>query len=154
VYRFLVLTPEEVLRAIQLHLAHNAYDDMRSEEQVQVVDCRPNDPKDTDPIYKVVAIPMNVNWVQPEGRGGHCCERPTTAVEEVELIPTAGTVPRRKRSKGDRRPHSDSTQRTSSGMVASREQSTAAEIGIGRPALVSSSSTAIVTVGLTPGTAP
>jgi hypothetical protein len=109
VHRFLTLTPEEVLRATQLHLAHDAYDDMQTKEQVQVVDLRPNDPEDTDPIYKVVATPVNVNWVQPEGRGGRRRERPATAVEEVELVPTTGTVPRRKRSKGDRRPHSDST---------------------------------------------
>ena len=69
VQRFLVLTPEEVLRATQLHLAHNTYDDMRTEEQVQAVDHRPNDPEDTDPIYRVVATPVNVNWMQPKGRG-------------------------------------------------------------------------------------
>jgi hypothetical protein len=92
--------------------------------------------------------------VQPESKGGRRHERPATVVEEVELVPTAGIVPRRKRSKGDRRPHSDSTQRTSSRTVALRERSMVAETGIGRPALVSSSSTAIVTVGLTPGTAP
>jgi hypothetical protein len=34
VYRFLVLTPEEVLRATELHLAYNAYDDVRTKEQV------------------------------------------------------------------------------------------------------------------------
>jgi hypothetical protein len=61
VHRFLVLTPEEVLRARQLHLAHNAYNDMRIEEQVQAVDCRPNDIEDMDPIYMVVATPINVN---------------------------------------------------------------------------------------------
>jgi hypothetical protein len=153
VHRFIVLTPKEVLRATQLHLAHNAYDDMQTEEQVQAVDRRPNDPEDTDPIYRVVATPVNVNWVQPEGRGGRCRERPPTAVEEVELDPTSGTEPRKKRIKGDRRPHSYSTQRTSSGMVASRERSTTVETGIGRPALVSSSSTATVIAGLTPGTA-
>jgi hypothetical protein len=79
----------------------------------------------------VVATPINVNWVQPEGRGGCYRERPPTAVEEVELVPTADTVLRRKRSKGDQRPHSDSTEHTSSGTVASRERSMAAEIGIG-----------------------
>jgi hypothetical protein len=116
IHKFLVLTPEEVLQAIQLHLAHNAYDDMQTEEQVQAVDDRRrNDPEDTDPIYRVVATPVNVNWMRPEGRGGRHHERPATAVEEVELVPTMGTVRRRKRNKGDRRPHSDSTQRTSSG---------------------------------------
>jgi hypothetical protein len=104
---------------------------MRTKEQVQAIDHRPNDPKDTNPNYKVVATPVNVNRVQPEGRGGRRHERPATAVEEVELVPTVGTVPRRKRNKGDRRPHSDSTQRTSSGTVASRERSTAAETRIG-----------------------
>ena len=69
VHRFLILTPEEMLQAARLHLAHNIYDDMRSEEQVHAVDQRPNDPEDTDPIYRVVATLVNVNWVQPEGRG-------------------------------------------------------------------------------------
>jgi hypothetical protein len=142
VHRFIVLTPKEVLRATQLHLAHNAYDDMQTEEQVQAVDRRPNDPEDTDPIYRVVVTPVNVNWVQPEGRGGRCRKQPATAVKEVELVPTAGTVPWRKRSKGDRRPHSDSIQCTSLGTVASCE----------RPTLMSSSSTATVVIRLTPGT--
>jgi hypothetical protein len=83
-----------------------------------------------DPIYRVVATPLNVNWMQLEGRGGRRHGRPATAVEEVELVPTTGTVPRRKKSKGDRRPHSNSTQCTSSGTVASHERATAAEIRI------------------------
>jgi hypothetical protein len=149
VHRFIVLTPKEVLRATQLHLAHNAYDDMQTEEQVQAVDRRPNDPEDTDPIYRVVATPVNVNWVQPEGRGGRRRERLATTVEEVELVPTADTVPWEKRNKGDRRPRSDSTERTSSGTVASRERSMAAKTGVGRPTLVSSSSMATVIAGLT-----
>ena len=81
---------------------------MRFEEQVQAVDQRPNDQENTDPIYRVVATLINVNWVQPEGRGGRCHEQLAIAVEEVELVPTAGSVPRRKRSKGDQRPYSDS----------------------------------------------
>ena len=121
IHRFLVFTLEEVLQATELHLAHNAYNDMCSKEQVQAIDHMPNDPEDMDPIYRVVAIPVNVNWVQLKGRGGRCHERPATMVEEVELVATAGSVPRRKRSKGDRRPHSDSTQQTSSGTVAPRE---------------------------------
>jgi hypothetical protein len=100
----------------------------------------------------VVATPVNVNWVQPEGRGGRCRKQPATAVKEVELVPTAGTVPWRKRSKGDRRPHSDSIQCTSLGTVASCERSTAVKTGIGRPTLMSSSSTATVVIRLTPGT--
>ena len=50
--------------------------------------------------------------------------------------------------------HIDSTQRTSSGTVAPRERSTAAETRRGRPALLNSSSTATVAARLTPEIAP
>jgi hypothetical protein len=45
---------------------------MRSEDQVRAVDQRPNDPKEMDPIYKVFAAPVTVNWGPPKARGGRC----------------------------------------------------------------------------------
>jgi hypothetical protein len=55
VHKFLLLTPEEVLRATQLHLTHNAYNDMRTEEQVQAVDRRP--------MTQRIWIP-SIGWLQ------------------------------------------------------------------------------------------
>jgi hypothetical protein len=82
-------------------VGHNAYDEMRKEDQVMAVDRRPNDPEKTDPMYRMFVVPINVNWVQPQAKGGHRCLAPALVVEDEELLPTAGSEPRRVKSRID-----------------------------------------------------
>jgi hypothetical protein len=46
-------------------LEHSAYDDMWSKDPIRAIDQRPNDPEETDPMYRVVAAPVIVNWEPP-----------------------------------------------------------------------------------------
>ena len=62
IQRFGALSLEEVTRATMLHLQHNAYDDLRSRDASTSLEQRPSEPKETDPIYRVVATPMVANW--------------------------------------------------------------------------------------------
>ena len=61
VQRFGALSPEEVRRATMLHLQHNAYDDLRSRDASTSLEQCPSEPKETNPIYMVVATPMVAN---------------------------------------------------------------------------------------------
>jgi hypothetical protein len=40
---------------------YTAYDEIQREDQVMVVDRRPNDPEEMDHMYRVFAAPINVN---------------------------------------------------------------------------------------------
>jgi hypothetical protein len=66
VQKFLALSPEQMLQAQRLHAQHTTYDDMKTEDQVRAVDQRPNDPEETDPMYRVFVAPVTVNWGPPE----------------------------------------------------------------------------------------
>jgi hypothetical protein len=63
VEKFSGLNPEEVRRATMLHLEHSAYDDLRSRDATTSEEQRPSEPKETDPIYRVVAAPVDL-WLQ------------------------------------------------------------------------------------------
>jgi hypothetical protein len=94
VERFVALSEEDVLRATRLHSEHSAYDDMWSNDPIRAVDQRPSDPEETDPMYKVVAAPISVNWKPPQGRGDRRRPVPALSVGDVESIPAEGTLPR------------------------------------------------------------
>jgi hypothetical protein len=121
VERFVALSEEDVPRATRLHLEHNAYNNMRSNDPIRAVDQRPNDPEETDPMYRVIAAPITVNWEPPQGRGD--CRRPTPAlvVGDVESVPTEDTLLRRIRSRIGAATQSASSERTTSGTVAVHE---------------------------------
>jgi hypothetical protein len=72
---------------------------MRSKDPIRAVDQRPNDPEETDPIYRVVATLVIVNWEPPQGRGDRRRPAPTSVLEDVESFLTDGTLPCRVRSR-------------------------------------------------------
>jgi hypothetical protein len=101
VQKFLALSPEQVLQAQSLHAQHTAYDDMRTEDQVRAGDQRPKDPEKMDPMYRVFAAPVTVNWGPAEARGGRRRPPPGAAEGDGNLVPHADSVPRRVRSRVD-----------------------------------------------------
>jgi hypothetical protein len=126
VQKFLALSPEQVLQAQRLHAQHTAYDDMRTRDQVRAFDQRPTDPEETDPMYRVFAAPITVNW-GPEARGGRRYPPLGAAEGDGDLVPHADSVPCRVRSRVDRSTQSASSERTTSGVVATHERSTTEE---------------------------
>jgi hypothetical protein len=94
VERFSTLGEEEVRRANVLHREHTAYDNLRSTDASTSQNQRPPDPEDTDPIYRVVAAPVVVNWEPSQFRA----PRRRAATEgEVESQATLGVLDRRVR---------------------------------------------------------
>jgi hypothetical protein len=63
--KFSGLSPEVVRRATMLHLEYNFYDDLRSRDATTSEEQRPSELEKTDPIYRVVAVPMVANWETP-----------------------------------------------------------------------------------------
>jgi hypothetical protein len=154
VERFVALSEEDVLQAKRLYLEHSAYDDMRSNDPIRAVDQRPNDPEETDPMYRVVAAPVIVNWEPPQGRRDCRHPTPASAVEDVESVPAEDTLPRRVRSRIGTTTQSGCFERTSSGTMVVRERSTLGDTRVVRAARITSSSTGTVVPGLCPPTAP
>jgi hypothetical protein len=85
------LGEEEVWRANVLHREHTAYDDLRSTDASTSQNQRPLDPEGTDPIYRIVAAPVVVNWEPSQNRA----PRHREATEgEVESRATLGVLDR------------------------------------------------------------
>jgi hypothetical protein len=115
VEKFSGLSPEEVRRATMLHLEHSAYDDLRSRDATTSEEQRPLEREETDPIYRVVAAPLVVNWKTPRSRAPR--PRPTEATAEgaLQSTATAGVIERRVRRRVATGLRSTSSERTNSG---------------------------------------
>jgi hypothetical protein len=66
--KFSGLSLEEVRRATMLYLEYNAYDDLQSKVATTSEEQRPSEPEETDPIYRVVAVPVIANWETPHSK--------------------------------------------------------------------------------------
>jgi hypothetical protein len=152
--RFVALSEQDVLRATRLHLEHNAYDDLRSKDLIKAVNQRLNDPEETNPIYRVIAAPVTVNWEPPQGRGDRHRPVPASTVKDVESLPTEGTLPHKVKNRIGVAIQSVSFERTTSGTVATREQSKPGDTRVVRIARITSSSTSRVAPGLYPPITP
>jgi hypothetical protein len=87
VEKFSGLSPEEVRRATMLYLEHSAYDDLQSKDATTSEEQRPSELEEIDPIYRVVAALVVVNWETPQSRAPR--PRPTEATTEGALQSTA-----------------------------------------------------------------
>jgi hypothetical protein len=115
VEKFSGLSPEEVRRATMLHLEHIAYDNLRSRDATTSEEQRPSEPKEIDPIYRVVAVPVVANWETPRSRAPH--PRPIEATTEgaLQSMATEGVIERSVRRKVATGLQSTSSERTHSG---------------------------------------
>jgi hypothetical protein len=86
VEKFSGLSPEEVRRATMLHLEHNSYDDLRSRDVTTSEEQQSSEPEETDPIYRVVAVPVVANWETPQSRAPR--PQPTEATTKGALQST------------------------------------------------------------------
>jgi hypothetical protein len=115
VEKFSGLSPEEVRRAMMLHLEHSAYDDLRSRDATTLEEQRPSKPEETNLIYRVVAAPVVANWETPRSRAP--CPRPTEATMEGVLQSTVaeGVIERSVKRRVATRLQSTSSECTHSG---------------------------------------
>jgi hypothetical protein len=129
VERFSTLGKEEVRRANVLHRKHTAYDDLRSTDASTSKNQRPPDPEDTDPIYRVVAAPVVVNWEPSQNRA----PRRRVATEgEVESWATLGVLDRHVRRRIGAERDSTSIEGTESGPLPTPIGSTPAGVRVTR----------------------
>jgi hypothetical protein len=113
--KFSGLSLEEVRRATMLHLEHSAYDDLRNRDATTSEEQRPSELEETDPIYRVVAVPVVANWETPRSRAPR--PQPTEATTEGALQSTAteGVIERSVRRRVATGLQSTSSERTHSG---------------------------------------
>jgi hypothetical protein len=129
VERFSTLGEEEVRRANVLHREHTAYDDLRSADASTSQNQRPLDPEDTDPIYRVVAAPMVVNWEPSQNRAPR---RRAATEEEVESRATLGVLDRHMRRRIGAGRDSTSIEGTESGPLPTPVGSTPVGVRVTR----------------------
>ena len=108
------MSSKEVRRATMLHLQHNVYDDLRSRDASTSLEQHPSELEEIDPIYKVVAAPVVVNWETPQSRASRPRPMESRTEEAFQITAGEGVIERNVRRRVAGRLHNTSSERTHS----------------------------------------
>ena len=142
VLKFKAFTPQDVVKVRKAVREHTAYEELARELPHNPEDPSPlQEPEEIDPIYRILASALNVNWVPPQVEESRRRPAPAPVQDTVEPTPPTASASRRVRSRTDEAPPRASTDRTTSTPVRTRDVSARRIISSARGPRLSSSST-------------